>query len=148
MNELKPRFEKHLSNVDWAELRKHLIDDNFHNGRTVEQLRLSFENSAHCVMAYASGKNGSSDRNVKSECIGTARALSDGIGNAYVVDVWTHSRLRRQGVGKQLMLMLLEEMPGQHVYLKTDDSLEFYTDLGFKPQPEGLFKIVGDYLKA
>ena len=78
--------------------------------------------------------------------IGNARALSDGVGNAYVVDVWTHSRYRGLGIGTALMNALLEKLHGQHVYLQTDDAAGFYRRLGFTPQPEGLHKIVGDYL--
>lgn len=130
-------FEKTLDRVDWKALRQDLIDDNFHNGRSTAQLRMSFENSRHCVMAFEGDR-----------CIGNARALSDGVGNAYVADVWTLSQFRNVGIGTKLMQLLLEELPGQHVYLQTDDKINFYKRMGFKEQPEGLFLIVGDYLQS
>lgn len=124
-----------LVGVDWEALRLDLIADDFHNGRTTEQLRLSFENSHAVAMGFAG-----------SRCIANGRLLSDGVGNAYIVDVWTNSAYRRQGIGDSIMRTLLAAVPGQHVYLQTDDALEFYARLGFKEQPVGLSLIVGDYL--
>jgi ribosomal protein S18 acetylase RimI-like enzyme len=39
-----------------------------------------------------------------------ARALSDGHFNAYVEDVMVHEEYRRQGVGKRVVSLLLEEL--------------------------------------
>ena len=133
---LKISFETTLDRVNWEALRQELIDDDFHNGRSTTQLQMSFENSRHCVMAFAGDR-----------CIGNARALSDGVGNAYVADVWTQSQFRNAGVGTKLMQLLLKELQGQHVYLQTDDKINFYKRMGFKEQPEGLFLIVGNYLQ-
>lgn len=129
------RFAKNLNEIDWSTLRQDLIADDFHNGRTTEQLQLSFENSALTVMAWHNKR-----------CIATARALSDGVGNAYVIDVWTRSTHRAKGIGSRLMQLLFEDLEGQHIYLQTDDTVSFYERLGFEPQPEGLSKIVGTYL--
>jgi len=124
-----------LQGVDWEALRNDLIADDFHNGRSTDQLRLSFEQSRHVAMGFHGDR-----------CIANGRMLSDGVGNAYVIDVWTLSAYRNQGVASQIMRLLLEAVPGQHVYLQTDDAVGFYTRLGFRPQPEGLSLIVGDYL--
>ncbi len=130
-------FRQDLHGVDWDALRRDLIADDFHNGRTTDQLRLSFENSAAVVMAFDGAR-----------CIGNGRILSDGVGNAYVLDVWTHSDYRRRGVGRRIMAMLLAGVPGQHVYLQTDAAIDFYRRLGFREQPLGMSLIVGDYLVA
>ena len=128
---------KHDSDgVDWQHMVDVLEDDDFHNGRSVRQMQLSFENSQSVCIAYDGER-----------IIGTARALSDGVGNAYVVDVWTHSTYRRQGIATRMMEIIMEALPGQHVYLFTDDSLGFYEKLGFKPQGVGMAQIVGDYLQ-
>ena len=129
------RYRTDLTGTDWETLRRDLIADDFHNGRTTAQLRLSFEQSQHVAMGF------DGDR-----CMATGRALSDGVGNAYVIDVWTHSDYRGRGVATEIMQRLLDAMPGQHVYLQTDDAVAFYERLGFRPQPEGLSLIVGDYL--
>lgn len=81
-----------------------------------------------------------------TRCIANARLLSDGVGNAYVVDVWTHSAWRRQGIARRAMQLLLAAVPGQHVYLGTDDAAGFYTKLGFAPQMPGMSLVVGSYL--
>lgn len=126
-----------LVGVDWDALRQDLIDDDFHNGRTAEQLAASFENSQHVAMAFDGRR-----------CIGNARALSDGIGNAYVIDVWTHHAYRRQGIGREMIEMLMTALKGQHVYLQTDTAIRFWTAMGFEPQPHGLSRIVGVYLQG
>jgi hypothetical protein len=46
-----------------------------------------------------------------------------------------------------MMKMLLSKLDGQHVYLVTDELMEFYETLGFKRQPEGMSTIVGTWLK-
>jgi len=68
--------------------------------------------------------------------VGMARLLSDGVSNAYLLDVWTASQYRRQGIATELVRRLLEQVPGQHVGLQTDDAQAFYDSLGFRPQPE------------
>lgn len=129
-------FHENPGNVLWEQLRKDLTDDDFHNGRTTHQLKLSFENSQ--LQTYASDGE---------RCIGTARALSDGVGNAYVIDVWTHSSYRKQGIATEMMKMIMTKCPGQHIYLQTDDAIQFYRHLGFNDQPQGMGIVVGEYLK-
>ncbi len=128
-------YKETLENVDWAEMKETLRRDNFDNGRTPEQLRRSFENSAVTCIAYAEGR-----------IIGTVRALSDGVCNAYIVDVWTLNAHRHQGIASKMMQIVLDKLPGQHVYLFTDDAVEFYYKLGFKEQDTGLGKVVGQWL--
>lgn len=125
-----------LEGVDWEALKQDLIADNFHNGRTTTQLRLSFEQSTFVAMGFDGGR-----------CIANGRALSDRIGNALIVDVWTHSAYRRQGIGTRIVTMLIDAMPGQHIYLQTDDAVPFYERMGFAKQPEGLGRISGSYLR-
>ncbi|HSF81902.1 MAG TPA: GNAT family N-acetyltransferase [Anaerolineales bacterium] len=75
------------------------------------QIRQSFVNSHTVCLAY------SGDR-----IIGSARSLSDGVCNAYIVDVWTLSDYRRQGVARRMLENLLDDLQGQHVYLFTDQA--------------------------
>lgn len=122
--------------IDWQTLRRDLIDDDFHNGRTAKQLRLSFRNSQVVVYALDDGR-----------CIGTARALSDGVCNAYVVDVWTASTHRHRGIASEMMNRVIDACPGQHIYLFTDDAVPFYTQLGFVERPVGLEIVSGAWLQ-
>ncbi len=128
-------YKTDLDSVDWDEMKAALLGDDFDNGRTPAQLETSFAQSAHVCLAYADGR-----------LIGTARALSDGVCNGYIVDVWTLSAYRRQGVASAMMRRLLDRMPGQHVYLFSDDSAEFYQKIGFVERPVGLEIVVGRWL--
>lgn len=129
-------YKMDCENVNWAEMRETLIADDFDNGRTTEEYRISFENSAVVCIAYDDDK-----------IIGTARALSDGVCNAYIVDVWTYTPYRKQGIAREMMRLVTEQLEGQHVYLFTDDSVAFYEKLGFQPQDVGMGKVVGNWLK-
>lgn len=127
--------KRDLEHVDWEEMKATLQADEFDNGRSAEQLSRSFANSQATCIAYCDGR-----------IVGTARALSDGVCNAYVVDVWTHSRFRQRGIGRAMMETLLRDLAGQHVYLFTDDSVGFYRRLGFEPQGVGLGRVAGRWL--
>jgi ribosomal protein S18 acetylase RimI-like enzyme len=129
-------YRTSLDDVDWGRMKATLSEDNFDNGRTPEQLRRSFENSYAAVVAYDGGR-----------IVGTARALSDGVCNAYVVDVWTLSPYRRRGIARAMMRALESRLEGQHVYLFSEEAAGFYEGLGFKEQPTGLSKVVGRWLR-
>ena len=85
-------------------------------------LRRSFAASQHAAIAW--------DEDL---VVGTARLLSDGVCNAYLVDVWTRSSHRRRGVATAMVRDLMARVPGQHVALQTDDAEAFYESLGFSP---------------
>ena len=100
-----------LEGIDWAQAKADLAADDFDNGRTADALRRSFEQSQHVAFARDGGR-----------VVGMARLLSDGVCNAYLVDVWTASSHRRQGIATAMIRRLLDEVPGQHVGLQTDDA--------------------------
>jgi ribosomal protein S18 acetylase RimI-like enzyme len=79
--------------------------------------------------------------------IAKARALSDGVCNAYVVDVWTYSPHRKQGIARRMLDLIAEGLPGQHVYLFTDDAVDFYEKIGFQRQGIGLYRMSGEWLQ-
>jgi predicted GNAT family acetyltransferase len=128
-------FHTDVDAVDWPQAKADLGADSFDNGRTPAALRRSFAQSQHVAFA-ADG-----DR-----CVGMARLLSDGVCNAYLLDVWTFTPYRRQGIASRLVSMLAEQVPGQHIGLQTDDAQALYESLGFKPQPDFLAKVVGTWL--
>lgn len=129
------RFDTSLEGIDWAQAKADLAADRFDNGRSADALRRSFEQSQHVAFA----RDG--DR-----VVGMARMLSDGVCNAYVVDVWTKSDYRRRGIASTLMRMLADAVPGQHVGLQTDDAQGLYASLGYKPQPEFWSRVAGTWL--
>lgn len=128
-------IDSDLSRVAWHQAKADLTADEFDNGRSSDALRLSFENSSHTALAWAG-----------SRLVGMARLLSDGVCNAYVIDVWTASDWRRRGVASSMMRYLMERVPGQHIGLQTDDAVDFYRTLGFGPQPEFMSIVVGRWL--
>ncbi len=129
------QIDEDLERVDWDRAKARLAADAFDNGRSPAALRLSFEQSSHVALAWVDG-----------ELVGMARLLSDGVCNAYLVDVWTDSEHRRQGVASQMMRHLMAKVPGQHIGLQTDDAQAFYASLGFRPQPEFLSLVIGEWL--
>jgi GNAT superfamily N-acetyltransferase len=130
------RYQLDCEGIDWAAMKAAVKADDFDNGRTPAQLESSFRNSRVVAIAYADER-----------IIGTARALSDGVCNAYVVDVWTDTAFRRQGVARMMMQLLLEQLPGQHVFLWTDDAEAFYKRIGFEEcHCVGLQTVVGEWL--
>jgi ribosomal protein S18 acetylase RimI-like enzyme len=129
------RIDDSMEGIDWAQAKADLAADDFDNGRTPEALRRSFEQSQHVVFARDGGR-----------VVGMARLLSDGVCNAYLVDVWTASSYRRRGIASAMMHRLLDKVPGQHVGLQTDDAQAFYEALGFKAQPEFWSIVVGSWL--
>ncbi|HJN50583.1 MAG: GNAT family N-acetyltransferase [Pseudomonadales bacterium] len=130
-------YKRDLEQVDWAEMKSSLLADDFDNGRTPQQLHSSFANSYSTCIAY----------NV-DRLIGTARTLSDGVCNAYVVDVWTLSEFRGKGIAKRMMELLLQELREQHVYLFTDDAVDFYRKIGFTERPVGMEIVIGEWLDS
>jgi predicted GNAT family acetyltransferase len=130
------RYTRNLGDVNWAALKAALTADDFDNGRTPEQLHHSFANSDSVCFAWANG-----------EIVGKAWVLSEGVCNAYLVDVWTQSAYRQRGIATHMLDLLLHDLPGQHVYLQSDaDTVPFYQKCGFAAQPHGLSCIVGCWL--
>ncbi len=126
-----------LGGIDWATLKSDLASDHFDNGRSPEALQRSFEASPVVAIAWLDGR-----------VVGTARALTDGVCNAYVVDVWTRSDLRRRGIGRELMRTLTARLNGQHVGLFTSDAAAFYQSLQFEADAGGFSKVVGKWLSG
>jgi len=131
------RIDTSLEAVDWDEAKSDLADDDFDNGRSGSELRRSFEQSQHAVVA----RDG-------DHVVGMARLLSDGVCNAYLLDVWTLSSYRRRGIASSMVRALLALVPGQHVGLQTAHGRRFYEALGFSAQPEFLSLVVGEWLQG
>jgi ribosomal protein S18 acetylase RimI-like enzyme len=129
------RLADNCAGVDWAQARADLKSDDFDNGRSPDSLRLSFEQSQYLAFAW-----------VESRVVGMARLLSDGVCNAYLLDVWTHSAHRRRGIGAAMVRHLIAAVPGQHVGWQTDDAVEFYSSLGAQKQPEFMSMVSGNWL--
>ena len=128
-------FSSDIELVDWAALKSALASDQFDNGRTPEEYRRSHENSHAVIFGRCDG-----------EFVANGRILSDGVCNAYLVDIWTASPYRRRGVGREVVRRLVAKVPGQHVALFTDDMEAFYAALGFRAQRGGMSQVIGSWL--
>jgi GNAT superfamily N-acetyltransferase len=127
--------DSRVEQVDWEQAKADLAADDFDNGRSPAALRRSFEHSQFVALAWMDGK-----------LVGMARLLSDGVCNAYLIDVWTKSSLRRRGIGTAMIDHLVASVPGQHVGLQTDEAEAFYSALGFRPQPQFMGRVAGRWL--
>jgi GNAT superfamily N-acetyltransferase len=67
--------------------------------------------------------------------VGFCRALSDGICEAYLADVYVLAGHRGHGLGKALVATMIEDGPGAHLRwtLFTDDAHGLYEQFGFAP---------------
>ena len=128
-------IDGNLDRVDWDAVKADLVADDFDNGRTAAALRRSFEQSQHVAVAW--------DGDL---VVGQARLLSDCVCNAYLVDVWTRTSHRRQGIASAMVEFLADRVPGQHIGLQTDDSQALYRSLGFREQPIFMSRVVGTWL--
>ena len=129
------RVDSAFEGIDWAQAKADLAADDFDNGRSPEALERAFRRSRHVAFA----RDG--DR-----LVGMARLLSDGVCNAYLLDVWTMSAYRRHGIGTAMVRQLMARAPGQHIGLQTDDAEAFYTSLGYRHQPVFMSAVVGEWL--
>jgi predicted GNAT family acetyltransferase len=128
-------FHCDVDAVDWERAKADLAADAFDNGRSPEALRRSFAQSQHVAFAADGGR-----------CVGMARLLSDGVCNAYLIDVWTQSDHRRQGIATRLVQQLVDAVPGQHVALQTDHAAALYAGLGFRPDEGWMARVAGTWL--
>ena len=101
--------------------------------RTAAEIKRAFANSYLCCFAWVDG-----------ELVGAARATSDGVFYATVLDVAVDPGFQGAGIGRKMMHELLRRLPVQKVYLTTVPGKEgFYEKLGFLHQTNamGLFPL-------
>jgi ribosomal protein S18 acetylase RimI-like enzyme len=72
---------------------------------------------------------------------GFARAISDGVTNAYISSVMVAPDLRRRGIGRAMIERLVADRPHVRFVLHTRrDAVAFYTALGFGPAVDMLVR--------
>jgi len=74
--------------------------------------------------------------------IGFSRATSDHAFNATIWDVVVHPEFQGRGLGKELMRQIIKELRSEdisNITLFADPHVvDFYRQLGFRPDPEGI----------
>lgn len=101
--------------------------------RSAAEIKRAFANSYLCCFVWVDG-----------QLVGAARATSDGVFYATVLDVAVDPGFQGAGIGRKMMHELLRQLPVQKVYLTTVPGKEgFYEKLGFLHQTNamGLFPL-------
>lgn len=109
-------------NMNWDEL-SHLYLIAPLGQKSPPDLKLSFSNSMFKCFVYESGK-----------LIAAGRALADGVDCSYICDVAVHTDHQGQGLGKQVVMKLVEfSKDHRKIILYAAVGKEpFYLKLGFK----------------
>jgi ribosomal protein S18 acetylase RimI-like enzyme len=109
-------------NVDWDEL-SHLYLIAPLGQKSPADLKVCFSNSMFKCLVYDSGK-----------LIAAGRALADGVDCSYICDVAVHPDYQGQGLGKQVVMKLVEfSKDHRKIILYAAVGKEpFYRKLGFK----------------
>ncbi len=69
--------------------------------------------------------------------VGFARAISDGVTNAYLSSVMVDDAYRRRGIGRELVARLIARRATiRWVLHARPDAMAFYRALGFEPAPD------------
>ena len=106
----------------------------WHRWRTREQVRAQVDGAWRVVGAYDA---------VTGIQVGFARALSDGICEAYLADVFVVPDHRGHGLGRAIVRRMVEDGPGDHLrwWLATADAHGLYRQFGFaEPGPTVLVR--------
>ena len=96
----------------------------------------SYEKSGIPALIYGSFAFAVAVDKKNNETIGMARVLSDGTSDAYIQDVVVLPKYRKKGIGKKLILKLIEFCNKKGIYwialISEPDQEQFYEKLGFK----------------
>jgi GNAT superfamily N-acetyltransferase len=117
--------------IDFEDLAR-LFDDAGWGARTVDAARFEalIKGSRFVVSAWDEGT-----------LVGFARAISDGVKNAYVADVVVRTDHRRRGIGAELVRRLLAGRDDIKFVLRADPALHrWYAELGFAEAPNMLVR--------
>ena len=113
--------------IDWQALAD-LIECAPLVKRDPADLRCAFANSYAACFAFSGG-----------QLVGTARATSDGVYYATVLDVCVHPDHQGRGIGRLVVERLLARLPSYKVFLTSVPGKEgFYKKLGFLRQTNAM----------
>jgi aralkylamine N-acetyltransferase len=120
--------------IDLYELEE-LCDAVGWSRRPIRKVRKAIQNSFLVITMWEQKGN-------RKRLIGFSRATSDHAFNATIWDVVVHPDSQGKGLGKALMKQLIKKLRSEdisNVTLFADpDVVNFYKQLGFMPDPEGI----------
>ncbi|WCJ27869.1 Serotonin N-acetyltransferase 1 chloroplastic [Euphorbia peplus] len=110
--------------------------------RPLSKLAQALKNSYMVVTLHSVRKSPESEGNEQKKLIGMARATSDHAFNATIWDVLVDPAYQGRGLGKALIekviRALLQRDIGNITLFADSKVVEFYQNLGFEPDPEGI----------
>jgi len=118
---------------------EHLSTDAYWNRwRSREDVELQFRGAWRVIGTYAVGSN---------ELVGFARAVSDGVSDAYLADVYVAPAHRGRGAGGRMVEAMVEEGLGARFrwFLSTRDGHELYARYGFAAPDERVMERPGRF---
>lgn len=110
--------------------------------RPLPKLAAALRNSYMVAALHSTQKSPVSEENAQKKLIGMARATSDHAFNATIWDVLVDPSYQGQGLGRalveKLIRALLQRDIGNITLFADSQVVEFYRNLGFEPDPEGI----------
>jgi GNAT superfamily N-acetyltransferase len=108
--------------------------------RTRDDVDLQFRGAWRIIGAYVIGSN---------EFVGFARAVSDGVSDAYLADVYVAPAHRGRGVGGRMIEAMVEEGLGARFrwFLSTRDGHELYARYGFAAPDDRVMERPGRFAR-
>ncbi|CAI9097156.1 OLC1v1033515C1 [Oldenlandia corymbosa var. corymbosa] len=110
--------------------------------RPLSKLAAALKNSYMVAALHSMRKSAGEEGNTEKKLIGMARATSDHAFNATIWDVLVDPSYQGQGLGKalieKLIRSLLQRDIGNITLFADSQVVEFYRNLGFTPDPEGI----------
>ncbi|KAK9124795.1 hypothetical protein Sjap_014397 [Stephania japonica] len=110
--------------------------------RPLSKVAAALKNSYLVATLHSLKKSPDSEGDGRKELIGMARATSDHAFNATIWDVLVDPNYQGQGLGKalveQLIRALLQRDIGNITLFADGQVVDFYRNLGFQPDPEGI----------
>jgi GNAT superfamily N-acetyltransferase len=136
--ELDDDRERLNRDVVWEYLS---TDTYWHRWRRREDVELQFRSAWRVIGAYIEGSD---------ELVGFARAVSDGVSDAYLADVYVAPSHRGQGVGGRMVEAMVEDGLGARFrwFLSTRDAHELYSRYGFSTPDERVMERPGRFLRV
>ena len=114
-------YKTDKEHINWQEVADVLKRSGL-SDHTPKEQEIVFTNSYAVVFVYD-----------EEHIIGVARALSDGLFQAAIYNVALEAAYQGQGIGREMILRLLEQLKGQNVILYTHpQTVLLYEKLGFR----------------
>ena len=108
--------------------------------RRREDVENQFRSAWRVIGAYVQGSD---------DLVGFARAVSDGVSDAYLADVYVAPSHRGRGIGGRIVEAMVEQGLGARFrwFLSTRDAHELYARYGFGPPDERVMERPGRFVR-